>query len=614
MASTSPSQFWKKLDAAARLADVRAARFEADTPEKRLRRMAEAVVLPQRFNAHYLGHYFRGPAAPFHQLLYLALAWERHVAVRVPRGHSKSTVVTFAYVLHQVVCGPTIRAYLEHTLERDQPALYAAIREVMAEQALIIRLRGPLTRASLGLPDHWDPKVDAALDAWLLAIHARELAAGANLPLHWDPYIQIIGADAGLATEFTGAIRKDLEENALLRSDWGDLKPCYTDDWGKKVRRAASDEDFECHYIRVRAFGMDQDLRGGKHGAYRPTLAIGDDPDSERITATLNQRNANNAKIDRSAEPGLEPEIGRIFLCGTPHHPDCLIVRYTEAERYRGRYVPIRFRAADEKGIRLYSARFSAEHLRGIRMQDPVAYESELGDRPPAIGGRPFTELHYYSRADFEGVRLPMVMAFDPSLGRTAKSDFQALVTLRGFTAEGKILVHRARFFRIGDPKLLAETVNDARIEDEPDLAVTEAISAGSLQEMLLTADARTRAYLSGWLRIERQDQAKDLRIRSLAPDVNGGILVFPDDGSCRELELQFSSYGQPGAKVDGPDVTEMARRYIRLTAAGPTVMPSQRRERTRDRIDGTRPDAVMHSERFDRVRGAPSARRAGCM
>jgi hypothetical protein len=232
----------------------------------------------------------------------------------------------------------------------------------------------------------------------------------------------------------------------------------------------------------------------------------------------------------------------------------------------------VRFRAADEKGRRLYAARFSAQHLADIKAQDPEAYESEYGDRPPALGGRPFTELHYYSRGAFEGLRLPKVMAFDPSLGRTVKSDFQALVTLRGPTKEGKILVDRARFYRIGDPKLLVDTVNDDREADAPDAAYIEAISHGSLYEMLLTSDLQARGAIEAWIRIERQEEAKDLRIRGLAPLVNGGTIVFPDDGSCRELELQFLSYGQPGAKRDGPDVTEMALRPLRSRSRGTTT------------------------------------------
>lgn len=564
MQKATPKQFWGKVAAAGRLAELRAARFAGDTSAKRIRRMAEAVVLPEKFNEHYLPHYFRAVTPPFHALLYLALAWERHVAVRVPRGHAKSTVVTFAYVLHQVACAGILRGLRDDTLRTSSPELYAEIRAVMAEEARRRTAAGPLTPAGLGLPQHWDPKVDEDLAGWLHAVHVRQLAAGDEIPVHWDPYVQILGADLATALEITSSLRLELEENALLRADWGELKPCYTSDWGKAVRRAASDEDFESNWVRVRAFGMDGDLRGGKHGAWRPSLLIGDDPDGERTTRTELQRDGNARKIDVAGEPGLEPGTGRIFLCGTPHHPDCLIVRYTEHEKYRRRYQAIRFRAADERGVRLYAARFSAEHLADIRHQDPAAYESELGDRPPALGGRPFTELHYYRRADFEGLPLPKSMAFDPSLGRTKKADFQALVTLRGPTAEGKILVHRARFYRIGDPRLLVETVNADRLTDDPDVAQCEAISAGSIIEMLLTSQLLAAGALEGWVRIERQEEGKDLRIRSLAPLVNGGTIVFPDDGSCRELELQFLGYGTPGAKRDGPDVTEMALRPLR--------------------------------------------------
>ncbi len=575
--------FWARVGAADRTASVLGARFADDTSEKRIRRMAEAIALPEKFNTTYLGHYFRDEGSPVHALVYLALQWESRLAVRMPRGHGKSTAVTFAYVLRQVVCAPILRAWVDGTLAASHPELHAALTDVMAEEARARIAAGPLHLSDLGVPAHWDPEVDEAMNAWLGEVYQRQVALGETLPLKWDPYIQIIAVDAETSLEFTSAIRAELERNDLIRSDWGDLTPCMTGDWTRGVKRAASDEDFESNGTRVRAYGMAESIRGGKHGEWRPSLAVFDDPDSEESSRTIRQRDGNIKKLTKAVNFGLEPKTGRVIVCGTPHHPDCMVVRLTEFEQFKARWRMLRFRARDEDGVILYPARWSKEALDAEEAEDAEAVESELGDRPPAQGGRPVSRIHYYDRQAFAEVLLPKVLAFDPSLGRKATSDFQAVVVLRGPTADGWILVHRVELLRIADPEQLVAHLNAIHDAEKPDLAVIEAISFGSLLQMLLQSQGRRSGLFPGWVRIERQAEAKDLRITGMAPLVNDGTYRFPSDGSCRRLERQLLEYGDSGSKKDGPDAMEMGGRYIRRSSAKRADV----RHSPRSRVDG---------------------------
>lgn len=589
MASRRES-YWGQVEAAKRLASIKGTRFADDSPAKRVRRMAEAIVLPERFNAIYLPHYFRGEPSPVHGLLYLVLAWEHHAAVRIPRGFAKSTTVTFAYPLHQVVCAPYLRALREGTLAATHPELAAEVDRVMREEARRRIAAGPLTTRTAGLPDHWDPSVNDALDAWLASVHARQVELGDRLLIHWDPFIQIVAVDLDLALEFTGSIRKELELNDLIRSDFGDLAPCKTGDWNRRVKRQASDEDFESNEVRVAAYSMQEEIRGGKHGAYRPTLAIFDDPDGEKTSRTINQRDQNEQMIAGAVENGLEPGVGRVMVCGTPHHPDCVVVRLTERDENKAHWVAFRFRARDEVGGLLWPSRFSAEVLADKFRRNPERAEPELDDRPPSVGGRKFKRIHYYPRALWDGVPLPKVLAFDPSYGQKKTSDFQALVALRGPTPEPvpRILVHRAVFLRIGDPEELIRAANAVYDEEDPDLAAIEAIALGALLQVMLMKDGRRSGLFPSWKRIERHEEAKELRITSLAPLVNEGILVFPDDGSCRQLEVQFLQNGDPGVKRDGPDVTHMALTELRQLGHPRRIshVARERGELLRDRTD----------------------------
>ncbi len=562
-------RFWDRVEALDRQAEVSAAKFEGDSPEARLARKARAVVSQSFFGRTYLGHYFRDEGSPFHVVLELAIMFAQFAAVRAPRGHAKSTTCTFRTLVYKAVCGPILEAWENGTLEQDDPEFYAAICEAMEEEVERWLARGELSCESLGLPEHWDPKVQEEMDAWLAQVYDR-IESERVMPLVWDPYIQVVAVDGSTATEFTAAARVELELNPLIRYDWGDLSPCRHGDWERSYRRAASDSDWESNGVRVRAFGMGESLRGGKHGAWRPTLALGDDLDSEETTRTIDQRNANAKKINSALIGGLDERKRRAIVVGTPVDGDCVAVRLTEHERYKARWISLRFRARDEDGTVLYPAKWTNEGLDHEQEYNDESYGSELDDRPPQDGSRPFKELHYYSRGDYLGVKLTKALVFDPSLGRSTtrrKADYQFLVTLRGPTKEGYLLVHRVDGLRIPDPELLVNTANGIYEEEQPDIAAVEAISLGSIIESLMTSWGARAGLFPSWIRIERQEQGKDVRIRGLAPLVSKGIIRFPDDGSCRLLERQLLAY--PQGKKDGPDALEMAVRLIRQVGRG---------------------------------------------
>jgi hypothetical protein len=514
-------QFWSRLEASARLAELKGARFPADTPARQLRRKAEAVVLPWRFNAHYLPHYFRSDPADFHLELYRALEASRRTVARAPRGHAKSTVVTFAYGLHQVACAAVLREWAQGTLAASDPALYQAILDVWAEEC---GRRG-----------------DGELDP-------------TRPPLWWDPYIQIVSVTAQ-AEEFTEAIQLELVENELLRSDWGELL----------TGRQAAGDWVSATNVRVKAFGMMGNIRGGKHGPWRPTLALIDDPDSEETTGTARIRDRQTRKLTAAVNYGLEPKVSRIFVLGTPVHGDCLVCRLTSPDRFT-RWTKLRYAAIRDDGTPLWPERWTLADLRAEEDEDPEAFGSEMMDRPPS-SGKPFEVLHRFRRADYADQGLARVLAFDPSLGRSESSDYQALVELRGPTSDGLVLVWACWLLRIADPEQLVARVLDVVAEVRPDVQVIETIAFQALLAAWLQGAARDRGMLGDWVQLDSQPQSKDLRIRGMSGPSNRGAIRWPDDGSCRALEHQALDY--PDGKRDGLDAMEMAWRQLREGSQG---------------------------------------------
>ncbi|HNC98727.1 MAG TPA: hypothetical protein PKW90_21520, partial [Myxococcota bacterium] len=434
------------------------------------------------------------------------------------------------------MCAPVLKMWVEGTLEKENPELYREILEVMAEE-----LDRRVNAAMLALADDTvdAETAKAALDA---AIDAR---ASGIIPLHWDPYIQIVSVTEATAAEFTGAIQLELETNDLLRSDWGRLI----------APRQAEADWVSLTDVRVRAFGMMSAVRGGKHRQYRPTLAILDDPDSEETVGTTRLRDKQQGKVVAGLAFGLEPMVGRLFMVGTPLHPDCLVCRFTKPD-FDSRWLKLRFAAIQEDGTPLWPERWTIEALQEEEDAAPEAFAMEMMDTPPSAG-KPFETIHYYDREEWRDVDLPKILAFDPALGRTEKADYQAIVVLRGPTPAGELLVHRCELLRIGDPKVLMERVNQIRKEEQPDMAIMETIG---FQAVLVTLSSMLAeggsALLADWLRIDSQVQGKDLRIRGMAPASNSGKIRFPSDKSCRNLECQALDY--PDGKKDGLDVMEM--------------------------------------------------------
>lgn len=513
-------RFWERIEAASRVAKVRGAKFEGDNKALQLRRMAEAVVWPEKFNSAYLPHYFRSGAAPFHSELYRALEQHKRIVVRAPRGHAKSTTITFAYTLHQVVCAEVLRAWTEGRLEAENPGLFRAITDVLTE-------------------------------------------AGEAAPqLFWDPYIQIISVTEKTAIEFTGAIQLELQDNDLLLYDWG-----FDDEDGGRslIRGRQSEQDWvSASGVRVQAFGMQAAIRGGKHRQWRPRLAIFDDPDSKNTVGTVALRDKMTRNITAAVNYGLEPGIGRVFVVGTPLHPDCQVCRFTRDGQYT-RWHKLRYKAILEDDVTpLWPDRWTIEQLRDEEAEDPEAFAMEMMDVPPSTG-KPFNLTHFYDRADYAHLDLPKTLIFDPALGKTDKSDFQAIVVLRGPTPDGLVLVHRVELWRIGDPRELVQMVNQVVTEEDPDVQVIEAIGFQLLLEVMLVDDAQSRGILTGWETVESQTENKDLRIRGMAPAWNRGTIRVPSDRTCRNLQMQAEDY--PDGKKDGLDSLEMGWRRIRRSS-----------------------------------------------
>jgi hypothetical protein len=531
-------RFWGRVEAVKRLAQLKGAKFPGDTPEKKLQRIARAVVDPAYFNVAYLPHYFSQGVADFHREMYRALMVDEALVVEVPRGHGKSTTITFAYALHQAACAKILKGWADGEL--DEP-MVDAITDALIEQheLLIGQAAGAWDEAERG---PFDPSVVPEPD------------------LVWDPYIQIGAVIIDLAEEFTEAIKVELERNDRLLYDFGELISDPGVNYGDFI---VGSGDWS---VRIKAFSMKSGVLGSKHGPYRPTLCIVDDPDNDLTLSNRKLRDKQQATLGK-VRFGLHPDH-RIMVVGTRRHHDCLTARLMRLDGFND-WRRIRYQAYLEDGATpLWPDRWSPEKLAQLKREDRQTFETEMMNNPPGDGERLFPVVHTFERGGLlDEQAQTAICILDPSMGKSEKSDYQAIVTQR-FGDTGPVLQVREDLLRLPPLELMRTFAAIAAEEGAAEL-VMETIGFQQLLVLLLEIDPAIESTLPPIVQIESQQHSKHIRIGTLATEVRQKRYLLPSDGSCYRTERQMLDHGERGVKVDALDAAEMGVRRARQLRQG---------------------------------------------
>ncbi|MGE0680001.1 MAG: hypothetical protein AB7P69_03685 [Candidatus Binatia bacterium] len=101
------AQFDKEVESLVQFVQQNVSPFETDSAEKQSARVRAARDDQDFFNQTYLPHYFSQPGADFHREMeeMIAEGEEQHrpVGIAAPRGHAKSTRITFAHALRKAL-------------------------------------------------------------------------------------------------------------------------------------------------------------------------------------------------------------------------------------------------------------------------------------------------------------------------------------------------------------------------------------------------------------------------------------------------------------------------------------------------------------------------------
>ena len=483
------------------------------------------------------------------------------------------------------------RAYFPHYFSRPSPEFHRELDAIW--QQGVLKGRYPLTPA--------DTKAISRLPGVRRAVAApRGHAKSTNLTfkgtMHstlygYKHYPIIISDSSEQAEGFLDNIRVEFEENTAILEDFGSLAGSV---WRSNVLVTKTN-------IKIEAIGSGKKIRGRKHRNWRPDLIILDDVENDENVRTPEQRKKLKDWFDKAVSKSGDDYTDIVYI-GTLLHYDSLLAKTLTNPAYRSiKYkAVIQFSQADDlwqqwesiftdlanddreadalaffqahkaamlEGTQvLWEEKLSYYDLMVMRVSEGEAsFNSEEQNEPINPDDCLFMEewFEYYNEAEIN-FRDPVFDFFgfiDPSLGKTKRSDFSAIVTLAKHRSSGYMYVVDADIERRHPDRIIADVLAKERWlrasfgHGYRKLGSETNQFQWFLKEELAKASAKAGLYLP----IEEVQQTSDkvMRIQTLQPDVKNKYIKF--NRRHKRLLEQLTQFPM-GAHDDGPDALEGAR------------------------------------------------------
>jgi len=414
---------------------------------------------------------------------------------------------------------------------------------------------------------------------------------GVHATLYEYKHFIILMSDTyGQAAGFLAAYAEELEDNEAIREDFGDLRGGI---WREDVIVTKTN-------IKVQAMGAGQKVRGLKHKNWRPDLFILDDMENDTNVQTPEQRKKLNDWFTKAVLKAGDSYTDFVYI-GTMLHYDGLLAKILKNPGFKGRkykavlsfsnsklwddwekiYIDLSnenhetdalafFEANREEMLAgtqvLWEEKNSYYDLMRERIDGGVAaFNSELQNEPINPDDCLFNEewFDYYNPAeiDFRDPKWDFFGFVDPSLGKTKKSDFSAIITLALDKKTGYMLVADADIERRHPDRIITDVLEKARWLQKQFNKRYRKFGAETnqfqwfLKEQLAKASAAARVYLP--IVEVNQTSDKTLRIQTLQPDIKNKYIKFNRDHKRLLEQLKFFPMGDHD---DGPDALEGAR------------------------------------------------------
>lgn len=479
------------------------------------------------------------------------------------------------------------RAYLEHYFNRKSPRFHEDLNRIWQEG--VMKGLNPLEDARRIERADGCRRVIAAPRG-----HAKSTNFTFKNAIHstvygYKHYILILSDSSEQAEGFLNDIATELEDNLLIRQDFGDLKDFP---WNSSTLKTTTD-------IKIEAIGSGKKIRGRRHRNWRPDLIILDDIENDENVNTKEQRRKLANWYYKAVSKAGDTYTDIVYI-GTMLHYDSLLAKVManpmyKAVKYKG---IISFSNADslwekwegifnnlensnrEEDAKLFFEANKEEMLEGTQVlweeklsyydlmcmkvsEGESSFNSEIQNEPIDPNSCTFNEewFDYYNEVevDFKEKEYIFLGAVDPSLGKNKKSDTSAIIALAKHIKTGYLYVVEASVER-RKPDVIIKDIIEMHRRLKRDYGkgfVKFGVETVQFQHFFKEVLAKISAEEGEYLPIEEiQSLAnKHLRIESLQPYVKNKYIKF---NSKHKTLLEQMKVFPMGANDDAPDTLEM--------------------------------------------------------
>lgn len=483
------------------------------------------------------------------------------------------------------------RAYLTHYFIRKSPPFHSELDEIWRD-GVMKGLDPTIAAKEISRADGCRRAIEAPRG------HAKSTTFTFKDDLHaalyaYKHYIIILSDSSEQAEGFLADIKTELEENAALKEDFGELEGKV---WKASVILLANG-------VKIEAIGSGKKIRGRRHKQWRPDLIVCDDLENDENVNTPDQRlkmkNWYNKAVSECGDTYTD-----IVYIGTLLHYDSLLAYVFTRSNYKTRkyqgviqwaehselwdawekiYTDLTDHAHEDTARAFFEANRS-EMLEGTQVLweekwsyydlmckrvniGTAAFNSEIQNDPIDPENCTFQEEWFdfwddegKQQPDFSDPRFIFIGANDPSLGKNKKSDTSSIFAIAKDIYTGYLYVVIADIAKRKPDQIIADALDASRrlTRDFKRPYYKFGVETVQFQYYFAEIMRQKSAAVGEYLPIEEinSTQNKDARIQSLQPFVKNGYVKFSKKH--KTLLKQMLEYPM-GKNDDGPDGLQMA-------------------------------------------------------
>jgi len=349
-------------------------------------------------------------------------------------------------------------------------------------------------------------------------------------------------ADTGLQAAINIAnIKDELDNNILIKQDYGDIKGEFVEAWDLKSKEEWQAKNMLLsNGVRILARSRGQKVRGLKHHQHRPKSVIIDDVEDLEWVQKKENRDKTERWLKSEVIPGIDKNTGRVIVIGNRLHSDALMARLRKNKKFKHIEIPL---VEEKNGQKVYS--WPAMYPDKEAIDDlketvgPVVFQREFMLKAVAEEGQPVKEewIQYYDYQPLD-VQGYDGCGVDLAIGQKNTSDYTSMASGTICTIDGK-------------PKIFIDKYPvNAHLTFHEMIVTAQGINGVNpnrtfFVEKVAYQQAAIEELQRKLLPVIPMQATTDKRARllSIAPYIQNGTVVFPRSG-CEDMIIQLLGIG----------------------------------------------------------------------